>query len=58
MARDVLHGPGSAAILAQHPLGRVAQVDEVSRLVAWLAADAPAAMTASVIDINGASYLH
>jgi 3-oxoacyl-[acyl-carrier protein] reductase len=58
MAREVLQGPSSAAILAQHPLGRVAQVEEVSRLVAWLAADAPAAMTASVIDINGGSYLH
>jgi 3-oxoacyl-[acyl-carrier protein] reductase len=58
MARAVLQGPGSAAILAQHPLGRVARVDEVSKLVAWLATDAPLAMTASVIDINGASYLH
>jgi 3-oxoacyl-[acyl-carrier protein] reductase len=58
MAREVLEGPNSAAILAQHPLGRVAQVQEVSKLVAWLATDAPVAMTASVIDINGASYLH
>ena len=58
MARAVLEGPSSAAILAQHPLGRVAQVQEVSKLVAWLATDAPVAMTSSVIDINGASYLH
>jgi 3-oxoacyl-[acyl-carrier protein] reductase len=58
MAREVLDGPNSGAILAQHPLGRVAQVQEVSKLVAWLATDAPVAMTASVIDINGASYLH
>ena len=58
MAREVLEGPNSAAILAQHPLGRVARVEEVSKLVAWLATDAPPAMTATVIDINGASYLH
>jgi len=58
MARAVLEGPNSASILAQHPLGRVAQVQEVSKLVAWLATDAPVAMTSSVIDINGASYLH
>jgi NAD(P)-dependent dehydrogenase (short-subunit alcohol dehydrogenase family) len=58
MARAVLQGPNSAAVIAQHPLGRVAQVEEVSKLVVWLATDAPVAMTASVIDINGASYLH
>jgi NAD(P)-dependent dehydrogenase (short-subunit alcohol dehydrogenase family) len=58
MARAVLDGPSSASILAQHPLGRVCQVREVSKLVAWLATDAPVAMTSSVIDINGASYLH
>jgi 3-oxoadipate CoA-transferase alpha subunit len=45
-------------IMAMAARCTVAQVDEVSRLVAWLAADAPPAMTASVIDINGASYLH
>ncbi len=55
-AREVLDGPNSAAILAQHPLGRVAKVQEDSKLVAWLDTDAPVAMTASVI-YNGASYL-
>ena len=56
MAREVLDGPNSSAILVQHPLGRVAKVQEDSKLVAWLDTDAPVAMTASVI-YNGASYL-
>jgi NAD(P)-dependent dehydrogenase (short-subunit alcohol dehydrogenase family) len=57
MAADYLAGPRGAEILAQHPLGRVATVDEIARTVAFCALDAPAAMTGSIIDINGASYL-
>lgn len=53
-----LHGPNGAAILAQHPLGRVATADEIAKVVAWLALDAPATATGSVLDVNGASYLH
>ena len=40
-----------------HPLGRVASADEVARAVVFCALDAPAAMTGSIIDVNGASYL-
>jgi 3-oxoacyl-[acyl-carrier protein] reductase len=57
MAADYLAGPRGAEILAQHPLGRVASVDEIARTVVFCALDAPAAMTGSIIDINGASYL-
>jgi 3-oxoacyl-[acyl-carrier protein] reductase len=57
MAKDVIHGPQEAEILAQHPLGRVASTEEVGKECAWLALEAPAAMTGSVIDLNGASYL-
>ena len=57
MARDTLAGPGAAEVLAQHPLGRVAEPDEVADTIAWLALDAPAAMTGAILDLNGASYL-
>ena len=52
-----LRGPNGPAILRDHPLGRVATADEIARVVAWLASDAPATMTGSIIDVNGASYL-
>jgi 3-oxoacyl-[acyl-carrier protein] reductase len=57
MAKAHLTGPEGAAILEQHPLGRVNQVDEVANAVVYCALDAPAAMTGGVIDVNGASYL-
>lgn len=57
MAADHLAGPQGAEILAQHPLGRVATADEVAVAAAFCALDAPATMTGSIIDVNGASYL-
>jgi NAD(P)-dependent dehydrogenase (short-subunit alcohol dehydrogenase family) len=57
MAAEFLSGPRSGEILAQHPLGRVAAASEVARAAVFCALDAPAAMTGSVIDVNGASYL-
>ncbi len=45
------------AVLAEIPLGRVANADEVAEAIRWLAIDAPAAATGSVIDVNGASYV-
>jgi 3-oxoacyl-[acyl-carrier protein] reductase len=57
MATSHLQGPQGAAILEQHPLGRVNQPDEVAAACVFCALDAPAAMTGSVIDVNGASYL-
>ena len=57
MAASHLSGPDGAAILAQHPLGRVNQTDEVARAAAYCALEAPAAMTGCIIDVNGASYL-
>jgi NAD(P)-dependent dehydrogenase (short-subunit alcohol dehydrogenase family) len=57
MAHDYLNGPRAAEIRAQHPLGRVATADEIARTAAFCALDAPATMTGSIIDINGASYL-
>jgi NAD(P)-dependent dehydrogenase (short-subunit alcohol dehydrogenase family) len=57
MAEPLLAGPGGADIRAQHPLGRVSQPDEVAAAALFCALDAPAAMTGSIIDVNGASYL-
>lgn len=57
MAAPHIHGPRAAEILAQHPLGRVATPDEIAATAVFCALDAPAAMTGSIVDINGASYL-
>jgi len=57
MAAGHLAGPGGADILAQHPLGRITLPEEVARTAVFCALDAPAAMTGSIIDVNGASYL-
>jgi NAD(P)-dependent dehydrogenase (short-subunit alcohol dehydrogenase family) len=54
---ESLRGPGGPAILAQHPLGRVATPAEVADTAVWMALDAPATMTGCILDINGASYL-
>ena len=57
MALAHLAGPGGDAIRAQHPLGRLNSADEVANAAVYCALDAPAAMTGSIIDVNGASYL-
>jgi 3-oxoacyl-[acyl-carrier protein] reductase len=57
MATSHLAGPKGPEILAQHPLGRVNTPEEVAQATVYCALDAPAAMTGSVIDVNGASYL-
>ena len=57
MTEEYLTGRGGAQILADIPLGRVTNTTEVAEAIRWLAIDAPAASTGSVIDINGASYV-
>jgi NAD(P)-dependent dehydrogenase (short-subunit alcohol dehydrogenase family) len=57
MAAEFIKGPRGSEILAQHPLGRVNHAEEIARTVVFCALDAPAAMTGSIIDVNGASYL-
>ena len=54
---EYLEGRGGAQILADIPLGRVTTPAEVAETIRWLAIDAPAASTGSVIDLNGASYV-
>jgi 3-oxoacyl-[acyl-carrier protein] reductase len=57
MAKEALHGPNAAEVLAQHPLGRVAQPEEIAQQIVFLALDAPLAMSGATVDMNGASYL-
>jgi NAD(P)-dependent dehydrogenase (short-subunit alcohol dehydrogenase family) len=57
MTEEYLSGRGGAQILADIPLGRVASTDEVAEVIRWLATEAPASSTGSVIDVNGASYV-
>jgi len=57
MTEEYLAGRGGAQIVADIPLGRVSTTDEVAETIRWLAIDAPASATGSVIDVNGASYV-
>jgi NAD(P)-dependent dehydrogenase (short-subunit alcohol dehydrogenase family) len=57
MTAEYLQGRGGAKIVADIPLGRVASTDEVAEVIRWLATEAPASATGSVIDVNGASYV-
>ena len=57
MTAEYLQGRGGAQIVADIPLGRVASTDEVAEVIRWLATDAPASATGSIIDVNGASYV-
>ncbi len=58
MARPHLQGAAGDAVRAQSPLNRVATVEEVARAVLYLASPEARFTTGSVLDLNGASYLH
>ena len=57
MAEDYLATRGGDQLLADIPLGRVADPTEIAETIRWLAVDAPASATGAVIDINGASFV-
>ena len=57
MTAEYLTGRGGAQILADIPLGRVASTEEVAEVIRWLATEAPASATGTVVDVNGASYV-
>jgi len=57
MADDYLASRGGDALLADIPLGRVAEPAEVAKLARFCALEAPASMTGAILDINGASYV-
>jgi NAD(P)-dependent dehydrogenase (short-subunit alcohol dehydrogenase family) len=57
MTEEYLASRGGEKILAEIPLGRVASAAEIGEIIRWLATEAPASATGSVIDANGASYV-
>ena len=57
MAGDYLESRGGEKLLADIPLGRVAEPGEVANVARYLALEAPASMTGAVLDVNGASYV-
>jgi NAD(P)-dependent dehydrogenase (short-subunit alcohol dehydrogenase family) len=57
MTEEYLASRGGEKILAEIPLGRVASAAEIGEIIRWLATDAPASATGSVIDANGASFV-
>lgn len=57
MAESYLASRGGEKILADIPLGRVANAEEVAETIRWLALDAPPSLTGATLDINGASYV-
>ncbi len=57
MAGDYLESRGGDGLLKDIPLGKVAEPEEIARIITFCALDAPASMTGAVIDANGASYV-
>jgi len=57
MAGDYLESRGGDGLLADIPLGRVAEPEEIAKVIAFCAIDAPPSMTGAVIDANGASFV-
>ncbi|HEX8300610.1 SDR family oxidoreductase [Sphingomonas sp.] len=57
MAEDYLASRGGDKLLADIPLGRVAEPAEVATLARFCALEAPPSMTGAVLDVNGASYV-
>lgn len=57
MADDYLASRGGPGLLADIPLGRVAQPEEIATMAVFCALDAPESMTGAVLDANGASFV-
>ena len=57
MAEDYLSSRGGDKLLADIPLGKVADPEEVAQIAAFCALNAPPSMTGAVLDVNGASYV-
>jgi 3-oxoacyl-[acyl-carrier protein] reductase len=57
MAEDYVATRGGDKLLADIPLGRVADPAEVAEVATFAALTAPPSMTGAILDINGASYV-
>ena len=58
MTADLLESPAGQAIRAQSPFGRVATPREVALAIVALAEPQAEWVSGSIVDFNGASYLH
>ena len=45
-------------IIAQIPVGRLGEAEEIAQLVAYMASDAAAFMTGANVDMNGGQFIH
>ena len=57
MVEDYIASRGGEKLLADIPLGRPANPDEIAETIRWLATEAPPSTTGAVIDVNGASFV-
>ncbi|WP_395615207.1 SDR family NAD(P)-dependent oxidoreductase [Sphingorhabdus sp.] len=57
MAEEYLESRGGDKLLADIPLGKVADPEEVAIMAKFCALEAPPSMTGAVLDVNGASYV-
>lgn len=57
MAAESLSGPDAERLVAEIPLGKVAEAEEIGSVAAFLALDAPPSMTGTSVDVNGASFV-
>lgn len=57
MAEEYLSSRGGEKLLADIPLGKVADPEEVAEIAAFCALAAPPSMTGATLDCNGASYV-
>jgi 3-oxoacyl-[acyl-carrier protein] reductase len=58
MAAPVLAGPRGDAIRADSPFGRVGTPEEVAAVVDFLSQPDARWVSGTVVDCNGASYIH
>jgi NAD(P)-dependent dehydrogenase (short-subunit alcohol dehydrogenase family) len=57
MAEDYLASRGRDELPVDIPLGRMATPEEIARIAAFCALDAPPSLTGATLDANGASYV-
>jgi len=57
MVEEYIASRGGEKLLADIPLGRPADPQEVAETIRWLATEAPPSATGAVIDVNGASFV-
>ena len=57
MAKANLTEESRAALIAENPMNRLAQAEEVANAILFLASDQATYCTGTILDVNGASYL-